>query len=197
MSDAELPITDHDGRRQRSRDSKRKIVTAMLELVGEGIVAPTAEEVALRANVGLRTVFRRFKDMESLHAEMSLAISEKVAPLLYEAPGHQDWTRNFQQLLDRRLQMYEIIMPYRIAANAMKLKSNVLLSRQSDLVRNERRLLRAVFPDFLLADPVLVEALEAALSFDMWNQLRNDQNLDVDEATAVVKKFCTALLYKT
>jgi hypothetical protein len=45
-----------------------------------------------------------------------------------------------------------------------------------------------------LADPVLAEALEAALSFDMWNQLRNDQDLNVIEATAVVQKFCTALL---
>ena len=53
---------------------------------------------------------------------------------------------------------------------------------------------------FQLLDGVLVdrvhhvEALEAALSFDMWNQLRNDQDLNVIEATAVVQKFCTALL---
>ena len=54
--------------------------------------------------------------------------------------------------------------------------------------------MRGVLPGFLLADPVLAEALEAALSFDMWNQLRNDQDLNAIEATAVVQKFCTALL---
>ena len=194
MSDTEIYTPTSDGRHQRSRDSKRKIVTAMLELVRAGVIAPTAEEVAARANVGLRTVFRRFKDMESLYAEMSLAISQKVAPLLDEAPSHEDWRQNFRQLLERRLQLYEIIMPYRIAANAMKLKSNILLSRHSELVRDERKLLRGVLPGFLLADPVLAEALEAALSFDMWNQLRNDQDLNVIEATAVVQKFCTALL---
>ncbi|MBT5683609.1 MAG: TetR family transcriptional regulator, partial [Gammaproteobacteria bacterium] len=63
-----------DGRKLRSEDSKRRIVSAMLELVREGRMAPTAEEVAKRAEVGLRTVFRRFKDMESLYAEMSVAI---------------------------------------------------------------------------------------------------------------------------
>ncbi|HAY44774.1 MAG TPA: transcriptional regulator, partial [Gammaproteobacteria bacterium] len=63
MSDTEIYTPTSDGRHQRSRDSKRKIVTAMLELVRAGIIAPTAEEVAARANVGLRTVFRRFKDM--------------------------------------------------------------------------------------------------------------------------------------
>ena len=132
--------------------------------------------------------------MESLDAEMSLAISQKVAPLLDEALSHDDWSENFQQLLSRRLQLYEIIMPYRIAANAMKLKSNMLLSRHSELVRDERKLLRAVLPDFLLADLVLTEALEAALSFDMWNQLRNDQKLNVPESTDVVSRFIFGLL---
>lgn len=197
MSETEFYTQASDGRHQRSRDSKRKIVTAMLELVRAGVISPTAEEVAARANVGLRTVFRRFKDMESLYAEMSLAISQKVAPLLDEAPSHGDWRQNFRQLVDRRLQMYEIIMPYRIASNAMKLKSNVLLSRHSELVKDERKLLRAVLPNFLLTDPVLAEALEAALSFDMWNQLRNDQDLNVGQATAVVQKFCAALLLST
>ena len=194
MSDTEIYTPTSDGRHQRSRDSKRKIVTAMLELVRAGVIAPTAEEVAARANVGLRTVFRRFKDMESLYAEMSLAISQKVAPLLDEAPSHEDWRQNFRQLLERRLQLYEIIMPYRIAANAMKLKSNILLSRHSELVRDERKLLRGVLPGFLLADPVLAEALEAALSFDMWNQLRNDQRLGADEAGAVVSRIVESLL---
>ena len=64
----------------------------MLELVRAGVIAPTAEEVAARANVGLRTVFRRFKDMESLYVEMSLAISHKVAPLLDEAPSPVSYT---------------------------------------------------------------------------------------------------------
>ena len=58
----------------------------MLELVREGRIAPTAEEVAQRASVGLRTVFRRFKDMESLYAEMSVAIGERVAPIVDESP---------------------------------------------------------------------------------------------------------------
>ena len=47
-----------DGRKLRSEDSKRRIVSAMLELVREGKMAPTAEEVANRAEVGLRTVFQ-------------------------------------------------------------------------------------------------------------------------------------------
>ena len=79
--------TTTDGRKLRSQDSKRRIVAAMLELVREGRIAPTAEEVANRAEVGLRTVFRRFKDMESLYAEMAVAIDSKIDSVIGLAPS--------------------------------------------------------------------------------------------------------------
>ncbi len=183
-----------DGRRLRSRDSKRRIVAAMLELVREGRIAPTAEEVATRANVGLRTVFRRFKDMESLYAEMAVAISEKVAPIVDQELPHGAWHRNFAQLLDRRLRVYEIIMPYRIAADALRFQSNVLHSHHLEIVSEERARLVSVLPEFVLDDSVRIDALEAVLSFDMWNQLRNDQQLDVDQATRVVYRIAGNLL---
>lgn len=187
-------INTTDGRRLRSRDSKRRIVAAMLELVREGRIAPTAEEVARRANVGLRTVFRRFKDMESLYSEMSVAISEKVAPIIDEELAHDAWWLNLGQLVERRLRVYEIIMPYRIAAGALRFQSNVLHSRHRELVRDERERLIAVLPEFLLEDRTGIESLEAVLSFDMWNQLRNDQKLNVTQATQVVYRLVSAIV---
>ena len=59
-----------DGRRRRSLDSRARIVAAMLELVRLGNASPNAVEVAARAGVGLRSVFRHFKDMESLYVEI-------------------------------------------------------------------------------------------------------------------------------
>lgn len=194
MSENDPTLSPTDGRRLRSRDSKRRIVAAMLELVREGRIAPTAEEVAQRANVGLRTVFRRFKDMESLYAEMSVAISEKVAPIIDEALAHDAWWQNLGQLIERRLKVYEIIMPYRIAADALRFQSNVLHSRHRQLVRDERERLISVLPSFLLEDRTAIEALEAILSFDMWNQLRNDQKLGVNQATQVVYRLISHIV---
>ena len=190
-------IDTTDGRRLRSRDSKRKIVSAMLELVREGQIAPTAEEVAQRADVGLRTVFRRFKDMESLYAEMSVAISEQVAPIINEALSDDEWWRNFAQLVERRLRVYEVIMPYRVAAQVLKFQSDILLNRHLEIVRDERERLMSVLPSFLLEDRPLIEALQAVLSFDMWNQLRSDQKLNSQEAGEVVNKILSSLLPET
>lgn len=186
--------TTTDGRKLRSEDSKRRIVSAMLELVREGRIAPTAEEVARRAHVGLRTVFRRFKDMESLYAEMAGAINQRIDSIIDTKGETGNWQDDLTLLVDRRLQVYEIIMPYRVAAEALKFQSTILLTRHMEIVREERQRLLAVIPKNLLDDRVLVEGLEAALSFDMWNQLRNDQRLGADEAGDVVKRIVRALL---
>ena len=191
--EAEAHITT-DGRKLRSEDSKRRIVAAMLELVREGAIAPTADEVAKRANVGLRTVFRRFKDMESLYAEMSVAISEKVDSIAQVSLKGADWRENLTQLVDRRLKVYEVIMPYRVAAEALKFQSTVLLSRHMEIVKEERQRLTELLPDALMQDEPLIEGLEAALSFDMWNQLRNDQRLNAEQANAVVQRIVDSLL---
>ena len=70
MPESKTQKTRTDGRRARGHVSRSRIVAAMIELVREGCVAPTAEQVALRADVGLRTVFRHFDDMESLYREI-------------------------------------------------------------------------------------------------------------------------------
>ena len=186
--------TTTDGRKLRSEDSKRRIVAAMLDLVREGRIAPTAEEVARRAQVGLRTVFRRFKDMESLYAEIAGVIDKQIASISDESVGRGDWLANLSQMVDRRLQAYEIIMPYRVAAEALKFQSTVLLTQHMKFVREERQRLLGLMPEALLDDRVLTEGLEAALSFDMWNQLRNDQRLGASEAGDVVKRIVGSLL---
>ena len=46
------------------------VVCALTALIYEGHLSPTAEQVATRADVGLRTVFRHFASRESLIASV-------------------------------------------------------------------------------------------------------------------------------
>jgi AcrR family transcriptional regulator len=71
-----------DGRLRRSQRSGQAIVEALLGLIGDGVLEPTAQQVAERAAVGIRTVFRRFSDMESLFAEMDARLQAEALPLL-------------------------------------------------------------------------------------------------------------------
>src|SRR5512136_2550534 len=77
-----------DGRVRRSQRSGHAIVEALMELVGEGVREPTAQQVAARAKVGIRTVFRRFSDMESLFAEMDARLQAEALPLLLGGRPH-------------------------------------------------------------------------------------------------------------
>jgi len=53
--------------------------TALVGLVGDGVLEPTAQQVAARAGVGIRTVFRRFSDVESLFARMSTRMQAEAS----------------------------------------------------------------------------------------------------------------------
>ena len=61
-----LATTVPDGRRLRSERSKQAIIDAMMDMISEGNLMPTARQVSERAGVGIRSVFRHFEDMENL-----------------------------------------------------------------------------------------------------------------------------------
>ena len=58
-----------DGRVQRGERNRAAIVDALLSLLEDGVLRPSARQVAERAGVSLRAVFQHFDDMESLYAE--------------------------------------------------------------------------------------------------------------------------------
>ena len=55
-----------DGRILRSQKSQNLILDAIIKLINNGNLYPTAQEVAKESGIAIRTVFRQFADMESL-----------------------------------------------------------------------------------------------------------------------------------
>ena len=66
-----------DGRLERSKKSRDLIIKAMRDLIDEGILSPTAQQVAQTAQVGIRTVFRHANDMETLFKLITKTNAEK------------------------------------------------------------------------------------------------------------------------
>ncbi len=91
-----------DGRKIRANNSRQKIVDAMLSLVRDGDIAPSAENVASTANVGLRTVFRRFTDMEVLYREMIIEVQKKYIPKAFSPFSSRQWQQQLLELMDRK-----------------------------------------------------------------------------------------------
>lgn len=101
-----------DGRRERSRSSHKRIVEAMMELIVGGDLAPSAARVAEEAGIGLRTVFRHFDDMDSLYAEITATVTDRVMPIVSMPYPDQDWRANIRELVRRRVRVFDATLPF-------------------------------------------------------------------------------------
>lgn len=192
-TDAE-PEAAVDGRRRRSQDSRARIVKAMLELVREGGVSPPAELVAARADVGLRTVFRHFKDLDSLYREMSSVIAAELMSLAHTPFKGETWRDRVLELVERRGWAYEKIAPFKRASEVHRLQSPALALENARMVEISREILRGQLPPELVKARTAFEAMDLLLSFDAWNRLRCDQALSPKRATEVLQSALTAVL---
>jgi AcrR family transcriptional regulator len=186
-SRSNAPLTD--GRRERSRSSRSKIIAAMLDLVGNGDVAPSAARVAEVAGVGLRSVFRHFDDMDELYREMGDVIEARVMPIILQAPSGVTWKEKLFDIADRRAQVFETILPYRISANLKRFQSPYLMQDYRRMLRLESETVEAYLPPAVKDDVVAARGLNVILSFQTWRLLRHDQDLPVDDAKAVVRRL--------
>ena len=183
-----------DGRIIRRRNNRRRIVAAMLELVRAGAISPVAEEVAERAGVGLRTVFRHFDDMDSLYREMAEAMRNELQPIVAAPLASRDWKGRLGEIVERRARLFERAMPFKNAADVHRHRS-AFLRKDYEMMRGaERAALEAALPAALRNDKRFFEALDQALSFSTWQHLRRDQKLTQARARETIEYAMRALV---
>jgi AcrR family transcriptional regulator len=188
----DAPRGSSDGRRRRGEDNRARIVAAMLEIVQSGEVAPSAEQVAARADVGLRTVFRHFSDMDSLYREMSEAIEIEVKAVADQPFKAPDWRGRVLELVGRRGVAFEKIGPFRKASDAFRHRSRFLGDDADRLSQRLREILERVVGDAVESETL--EALDLLLSFEAWSRLREEQGLSVDQTQAVLETAARRLI---
>lgn len=201
MTDAKIVPLDpsartepSDGRRQRSERSRSQIIDAMFSLIREGDMSPSAARVAERAEVGLRTVFRHFEDMDSLFVEMAERISSEIMPKVLAPFEARDWRGRFMEHVERRIEIYEYIMPVRVSANLRRFQSRFLMEEYRRNLLIERASLSALLPEEITSDPILFAAIETTVSFQTWRRLRQDSGLSPEEAASVFRLMMERLV---
>ena len=192
MTDAVAPKSD--GRINRSVVTRKKIVTALTALVYEGHLTPTAEQVAQRAEVGLRTVFRHFDDMDSLYREISLDLEAQVAPLLHVRLKAPTWKERVLESIDLRIEIYDRVASHHLAAQVHRHQSPYLAQNLLDTAKLQRDRLQRLMPTDAKKHSRLLEALDLVMSLDAWTRLRREQRLSTADARKVVRLAVTALL---
>lgn len=183
----EAPETNPDGRRRRSENSRNRIVAAMIELVAEGRITPSAEEVASRAGVGLRTVFRHFNDMESLYAALTSSLAEQYEMWLIPFDS-KDWQGQLVEAIERRTATYERLLPFKRAGDAHRHASPAIQAEHARMQGMMRNRLRSFLPAAITDDEVRFETIDLMLSFEAWQRLRDEQGLSIELARRIVMR---------
>jgi AcrR family transcriptional regulator len=183
-----------DGRKHRSLKSQARIVNAMLELVAQGNMEPSADQIAEIAKVGRRSVFRHFSDMDTLYREIHNSIAASIGSIVLQPFQATDWVGQVLELVDRRAVGFERMKPFMLAGQVHRHRSEFLKTAHAQFVGMLRKILLGILPAQAAANPVLVEALDMLLSFESWSRLREVQGLSVANSKRVLKQAIELLL---
>ncbi len=190
-----------DGRIVRGERTRQRLAEAVITLLEAGDPAPTARAVAAEAGVSLRLVFHHFKDMDAVYDEVvNLQIRRHWTSMQPPNPKLA-LAERITRTVRARARLYEAVTPVRRGTFTMAAGSEsvaVHLKRANDYTRS---LLEQTFAPELAAAghdaKDLLEALDAAASWEAWERLRAVQQLGPTSARRVMKNTMTALIDST
>ena len=171
----------------------------MLDLLNDGVVKPTAAQIAERAGVSLRLVFHHFEDLEAILADAADLQFERLRPLLRSVSPALALERRVAEFVRIRTELHEAVSPVRRASIRLEPFSPVIaerLGQARSILRNEAEL---VFGNELGALPSAerrdaLAALEAVSAWETWEVMRLQQGLSPTQARKAITHAITGLL---
>ena len=188
-----------DGRTARALRTREAIVDASIALVDEGDLRPTAPRIAERAKVSVRSVFQHFDDLEGLYAAVGDRLVERLSHVVMTVDDRMPLADRIAEVVRQRVILLEAITPVRRAATVHAPFSREVSARlqaghdflRSEIERVFRPELSACTPDDRL---VLLDALDTALSWASWDNLRSLNARSQEHGCEVLVRMVTAIL---
>ena len=171
-----------------------RVLEALLELVEEGELRPTAQEVAERAGVALRTVYHHFEDVGALRTMALTMQTDRYREMLHEVDPKLPLDERIQQTARQYRRLFEAITPVRLATmfdqhNSPEMSEGL---RQARATRREH--LASTFAAELSRRTEegrsFLDALDLMTSWDSWNYLR----ASLDRSAAAAEKVVVLML---
>jgi TetR/AcrR family transcriptional regulator of autoinduction and epiphytic fitness len=195
----EAATEQRDGRTVRAQRTRQALVDALLSLLDEGRLTPTAAEIAGRAGVSERSVFQHFPDREALFESVARQQYERVLSTLQPVDPTPPVAERIELFTRQRARLYERIRGVRRAALLIEHESPAAAAWLTRARREKAAEVERVFGaelDALAADrrePVRA-ALIALCAWPAWDSWRTHQRLGVGRARAAMGAAIAALL---
>lgn len=184
-----------DGRNLRREQNRETVLETLSAMFREGVYQPTVNEVAARAGVSLRSLFRYFDDVDDLsHAaiERELHLASPLFDIACD-PALPLAVR-VRRTVEARVRLFEAVAPAARAARAFASKNPVVAERVTETRRQLRGHLKTTFAAEIERRPELLPALDVLCSFESYDLMRRDQRLSRARALEVLVVAFTALL---
>jgi AcrR family transcriptional regulator len=183
-----------DGRHLRRQQNRDAVVDALLAFQREGRYDASAAEIATRAGLSPRSLFRYFDDVDDLSGAAIAHEQERARKIVELDVGPGDpLDERIAALVESRLALWEAVGT---AARASRMRAPVSAVVQGELSKGRRFLrqqLAELFATELAARPVLA-VLDVLCSFESWDLLRHDQRLSRSKAAAALADAIRTLL---
>ncbi len=194
---AHPPANDHestDGRLNRSAQTRERIAQAVLDLIDEGHLVPTGQQVAERAGVGHRTVFRHFQDMEALYRVINEQVHDLVLSLIDPPVTSDPLEDRLGALVQRRSRVFERTKMFRQATDLRLWTSPYLQRARATYGAQLKDALYVALPEVADQPAAMRPAIEALVAFETWDRLRTVQGLTITQARATLDASLRRLL---
>lgn len=162
---------------------------AALELLEEGILQPTVQQIAERAGVGGRTYFRHFADMEELFVEVHNEIYTSSVELFRGGDRSGLVGERIEKSVRHRTEAFEQVGNLILATQVMFWESEALRENLSNAQLDLRKDLEDWLPELKNLALEKREAIVAIASFDNWRRLRERQNLTPDQSRQIISSL--------
>ena len=184
-----------DRRVLRGQRNRAALVDAVIDLIEEGELTPTAGQIAERAGVALRSIYHHFDDLDGLARavadEQLIRLADVLRPIPTDAPFDERlsvFVRQRAELMERGMAVYR--------ASLLAVPRNPAVGRRmaftNQFLREE---LAQTFAEELKGRPGWVlEALDLLTSYDGWIRLRLGQGLSVLRARRLIAGVVPDLL---
>lgn len=183
-----------DGRRLRSERSRDAILQAAEELMYEGNLIPTAQMIAERAGVGIRSFFRHFADMDTLFAVADERIREEYEALFIGGDRDGSLQERIQHAVERHADGFESVTNLALSTSSQLWRSEVLRKNYARNQRGLRKDLDDWIPELKKLDRADREAIDAMASFEMWHRLRYHQGLSKSTSIEIIVRLLSNLI---
>jgi AcrR family transcriptional regulator len=166
-----------DGRARRSERSRQAIVDAMLSLLEEGDLRPSAARVAERAGISERLIYHHFRDLEDLLGAVASRQAARVEDRWRPVDPDLPLPKRTDLVARQRSGLLEWLTPVRRASMLQEPYSAELREVKSALAARWRDELRAIFASELIGRTTrerrdLLAQLDAVTSWGHWDALR-------------------------